>query len=262
MEEIPLQNHQKYVDLLLTILPFEKSWYAEKGVKNVRYVGNPLTGEVLSRITKKEFCQKHSLDETKPILALLPGSRRTEIERILPVLLDTAHYMLKRDMELQFVIPLASIRKFTEVQKIIEEAGKYDLLKREKLLIVKNETLEAVKAADAAAVTSGTATLETAIIGTPMAIVYKVSDFNFKILRHFISVEHIGLVNLIAGKKLAGEFIQNDFTAEHLGRELFRLLDSVENQKMREQLQKIKEKLGDGGASKKAAEAVLEALKN
>lgn len=251
---------KKYVDLLLAILPFEKDWYLEQGISHVEYVGNPLAREVHSALTKKEFCEKHNLDESKPIVALLAGSRHKEITKILPVLLETVAEMAERDAKIQFVIALAATRKIAEIEIAISEAKLNGLKLPETLFIVKNETREALNAADAAAVTSGTATLETAIIGTPMAIVYKTSMFNYKLLRPLISVEHFGLVNLIAQKRLAKELIQDDFTKETLAAELFRLLNAQENKKMRENLREVAEKLGKGGASKRAAEAILRIL--
>ncbi len=252
---------KKYVDLLLAILPFEKDWYAKQGISHVEYVGNPLAREVHSILTKKEFCEKHELDSAKPIVALLAGSRHKEITKILPTLLETVAEMSKKNAEIQFIIALAATRKIEEIESAIFAAKNKGLELPEKLFIVKGETHEALNASDAAAVTSGTATLETAIIGTPMAIVYKTSPFNYKLLRPLITVEHFGLVNLIAQARLAKELIQDDFTKDTLAAELFRLLEKDENQKMREKLREVSDKLGHGGASKRAAEAILRELK-
>lgn len=244
---------EKSVDLLLTILPFEKNWYEKQGIRHVEYVGNPTVREVHSNLTKEQFCAIHELDAAKPIIALLAGSRHKEIVRILPVLLETAALMEKQNAELQFVVALAANRKIAEV----EEAKTMAKNSPKNLTIVQNETHEALNASDAAAVTSGTATLETAIIGTPMAIVYKTSPLNYKLLRPLISVPHFGLINLIAEERLAKELIQDDFTPETLSDELFRLLEPAENQQMRGKLRETVEKLGRGGASKRAAGFIL-----
>ncbi len=225
------------VDLLLAILPFEKDWYAKREISHVQYVGNPLAGEVVSALTKKDFCAKHNLDETKPIIALLAGSRHKEIARILPPLLETAALMETKNKNLQFVVTLAPTRKLSEV----EEAKSVVRNLPRNLIVVKDETREALNASDAAAVTSGTATLETAILGAPMAIVYKTSALNYKLLRPIISVEHFGLINLIAGERLVEELIQDDFTPETLSAELFRLLEPAMNKKMRERLREVVE---------------------
>lgn len=250
-----VKNH---IDLLLTILPFEKDWYAKQGIYNVEYVGNPTVREVHSELTKEEFCAKHNLDAKKPIVSLLAGSRHKEIVRILPVLLETAAMMAEKNVEIQFIVPLARNRKHSEIEEAKQKAKLN--LNNVKLTIVQNETHEALNASDAAAVTSGTATLETGIIGTPLAIVYKSSALNYKLLRPLITVEHFGLINLIAEERLAKELIQDDFTPEILADELFRLLEPSENKKFREKLHAVTEKLGHGGASKRAAAAILENL--
>jgi lipid-A-disaccharide synthase len=251
---------ERSVDLLLTILPFEKNWYAEQNISHVEYVGNPLAGEVKSRLTKEEFCAKHNLNFHKPIVALLAGSRRKEIVRILPVLLETASVVAKKKSEIQFVVPLAATRSFAEVETAIAEAKKNGLQLPEILITVTGETYETLNASDAAAVTSGTATLETAIIGTPLAIVYKTSPFNYSLLRPLINVENFGLINLIARETVAKEFIQNEFTAENLSAELFRLLEKEENQKIRQRLNEVTKTLGAGGTAKRAAGIIVEFL--
>lgn len=251
---------KKYVDLLLTILPFEKDWYAEQDFHKVKYVGNPMAGEVQPKLTRKQFCKAHNLDDSKPIIALLTGSRGNEIREILPILLETACLMSQKNPDLQFVIPLASNRKKSEANAAITKIKEKGFEIPEKLIVTKEETYESVNAANVAAVTSGTATLETAILGTPMVIVYKVSKFTYAVFRLIVSVEHIGLVNLIAQRTLAKELVQNDFTAEKLCEELFCLLEVNENNKMRIELAEIKKRLGDGGTSQVAAEAILNEL--
>ena len=195
----------------MTILPFEENWYRTRGFEKVKYVGNPLANEVKSKLTRAQFCEKHKINSNKPIISLLPGSRSKEIVRILPILLETVGLMQKKSPELQFVIALAANRKITEAETAINQIQ----AKPHNLFIVQNETHEALNASDAAAVTSGTATLETAIIGIPFAIVYKTSAFNWKTIRPLISVEHFGLVNLIAEKRLVTELFQNDFYARN-----------------------------------------------
>ncbi len=248
---------EKYVDAVLTILPFEKDWYQKQGISHVEFVGNPTVREVHSNLTKEQFCAKHDLDPAKPVIALLAGSRHKEIVRILPPMLETAALMSEQNPVLQFVVALAGTRHTEEV----EEAKNKALKLPENLSIVKGETFEALNAADAAAVTSGTATLETALIGTPMAIVYKTSPLNYKLLRPLISVEHFGLINLIAEERLAAELIQDEFTPEALSAELFRLLEPAENKSMRERLKAVTDRLGQGGASKRAARFILNVIK-
>ncbi len=257
-----VRSVEKYVDLMLAILPFEKNWYARQGIRNVEFVGNPLAGEVKSNLTREEFCAKHNLDLAKPIVALLPGSRQKEIARILPPLLETAGLMSEENVALQFVVALASGSNRAEIGKLIEQAASKKSVLPKILKTIDGETREVLNAADAAAVTSGTATLEAAIIGVPMAIVYKTSKFNYAALRPLINVEHFGLINLIAGERIAKEFIQGDFTKEKLSAELFRLLEPENNLQTRKILKEVVETLGRGGASKRAAQAILNFLQS
>jgi lipid-A-disaccharide synthase len=241
---------RKYVDLMITILPFEKDWYKSRGIANVEYVGNPLATEVRPDMGKQEFCAKHELDPERLIIALLPGSRRKEISRILRVMLEACEQISKSRPEIQFVIAAADGQNAATIRQIAGSAWK----------VVVRETYELLNSANAAAVTSGTATLEAAIIGTPMAVVYKTSQLNYALLRPLISVEHFGLVNLTAGKRISKELIQDDLTPESLSAELFKLLDPEQNEQSRAELAEATEKLGHGGASKRAAEAILRAL--
>jgi lipid-A-disaccharide synthase len=245
-----VRSIRKYVDLVITILPFEKEWYASKGVDKVEYVGSPLATEVYPNSTKSDFCNRHGLNCKRPVIALLPGSRRKEIVRILPLMLAARKKIGLERPDIQFILAAANDKS----AGVIKDIG-YDNIE-----MVVGETYDALNAADAAAVTSGTATLETAIIGTPMAVVYKTSALNYSLLRPLISVEHFGLVNLIAGKRIAEELIQGDLTADRLASELLRLLDPIRNAEARAELAVAIEKLGHGGASKRAAEAILRLL--
>lgn len=249
---------KKYVDLVIAILPFEKDWYANHGVTHVEYVGNPLAGEVQAKLSKEDFCRKHDLSSERPIVTLLPGSRHKEIVRILPVMLEAAVLMSAKLPGIQFVIALASNHDQKDVEKTISAMKDRGFTP---LTIVENETYDALNASDAAAITSGTATLEAGIIGTPMAIVYNSSALNYRLLKPLISVDHYGLINLIAGERVAKELIQKDFTAGTLADEIIRLLEPAENALMRERLRQAADKLGQGGASKRAAKAILRLIK-
>lgn len=256
-----VRNIRRNVDLLLTILPFEKDWYAERGFSKAEFIGHPLVGEVRAKFGREEFCRKHDLNSANPIIALLPGSRRKELTRILPPMLEAAAILFEKNPNIQFVITVAPTRKREEIDEIVDNGREKKLKLPEKIVVVENETREALVAADAAAVASGTATLETALIGTPLVVCYKVSAHNWHTLRHLISVPHYGLVNLIAGERLATELIQNDLTAEKLSAELEKLLEPENNQKLRRRLNEITTTLGAGGASTKAARAILRELK-
>ncbi|MGB7070734.1 MAG: lipid-A-disaccharide synthase [Pyrinomonadaceae bacterium] len=252
---------RKYVDLLITILPFEKDWYEQRGVGHVEYVGSPLAMEVHADSSKEDFCRRSGLDPTRPIITLLPGSRHKEIIRILPVLLKVSALMASKDRRIQFIVAIASERNELDAKQAINSATARGILHPEVLIVAKGETYNALNASDAAAVTSGTATLETGIIGTPQVIVYKSSVVNYMLMRPLISVEHFGLINLIAGKRVAQEMIQGGFTPEAVSGELFRLLEPETNAQMRRKLKEAAETLGHGGASMRAAKAILKVIR-
>ena len=246
------------VDLMLVILPFEKEWYERRGVARVEFIGHPLAGEVRARYGREEFCRRHRLDPSKPVIALLPGSRRKEFERIFPLMLDAAARITREHAGAQFVVALAARRTREEAEALMQGLGPSV---REGLRVVEGETREALAAADASAVCSGTATLEAALTETPLVVVYKESFLNWHLLGSLINVEHYGLVNLIAGERVAPELFQNDFTGERLASELLALLDSERNAEVRARLREATSKLGAGGASLRAADAVLRAVR-
>ncbi len=255
-----LRNIKRDVDLVLTILPFERSWYTKRGVNHVEFVGHPLVGEVRARFGREEFCRLHSLDPAKPIIALLPGSRKKELQRILPSMLDAAALLQRERSDLQFVTAVAPSRAPEEALEILRD--RKDALQLEKnLTVVHGETREALQAADAAAIASGTATLEGALLNTPMVIVYKESRVNWHVLGSLITAEHYGLVNLIAGERLVTELMQDDLNGVRLAAELNQLLDDTRNSALREQLRKVTLQLGEAGASTRAAGRILLALK-
>jgi len=247
------------VDLLLSILPFEKEWYAARGMTQVEYVGHPLTGEVCAQYGREEFCRRNELDQSRPIVALLPGSRHKELVRILPPMLDAASLISSERSDVQFVVVIAANRDPNEANKILA-SGAYASSLEDSLRIIHHGTREALGAADVAAVASGTATLEAALLGTPLVVVYRESAINWHTLGSLITAEHYGLVNLIAGRRLATELIQGELNGESLARELLALLDPDRNASMRAELKEVTQKIGDPGASTRAARAILNFL--
>jgi lipid-A-disaccharide synthase len=256
-----VRSIRRDVDLLLGILPFEPSWYQQRGVTHVEFVGHPLTGEVHPRYGRAEFCRRNRLDESRPIIALLPGSRRKELERILPPMLEAAERISLARPATQFVLVIAPSRTATEVAALINEARLRGTSLPETLRISEHETREALAASDAAAVASGTATLEAALVGTPLVIVYKESALNWHTLGRLIHAEHFGLVNLIAGERVVTELMQDELTGDRLAKELLSLLDEERNRKARAELARITALLGAGRASRRAAAAVLRAVR-
>lgn len=256
------RNIRRDVDLLLAILPFEPAWYAARGISHVEFTGHPLTGEVKARYGREEFCRRHELDAARPVIALLPGSRHKELLRILPHMIEATKTIRQARPEAQFVVALAPNRSTEEARAIIDAAlGANDTNRPNSIRIAQHETREALAAADAAAVASGTATLEAALLQTPLVVVYKESFINWNTLGRLINTEHYGLVNLVAGERLAPELMQHDFTGETLAAELLNLLDPPSNAATRRRLRAATSGLGAGGASRRAAEAILRVIR-
>jgi lipid-A-disaccharide synthase len=175
-------------------------------------------------------------------------------------MLDATAVISRKRKDVQFILVVAPSRKVEEAKDMIDarvDAGELN----SRLKIVHHETRDALAAADVAAVASGTATLEAALLETPRVIVYRESPINWHTLGRLITVEHYGLVNLVAGEQVATELMQNDLTGARLADELLRLLEPERNQKMREVLARVAHQLGEGGASEKAALAVLKEIK-
>ena len=252
---------RRNVDLLLSILPFEKEWYEDRGIEQVEFVGHPLVGQVSARYDRDEFCRQTKLDSKLPIISLLPGSRRKEVERILPPMLEAAALISARHPEVQFVVVVAPSRSSEELRNIVRAQRATPLPLPSCLHIVSAQSREALAASDVAAIASGTATLEAALLGTPMVIVYKESMINWHTLGRLITIDHYGLVNLVAGERVATELMQDDLNGERLASELLSLLDGKRNEVMRKRLNEVAHQLGEGGASERAAEHILAALR-
>lgn len=242
-----VNNIKRDVDLLLSILPFEVDWYRARDVEHVEFVGHPLAGEVKASFGREEFCRRNDLDPGRPIVSFLPGSRIKELQRILPPMLDAIAQLRNVRPEIQPVVVVAPSRSVDEVRGISSTHVK----------LIEQQTREAVAASDAAVIASGTATLEAALLETPMIVVYKESPINWHTLGRLITVSHFGLVNLVGGKEIATELMQDDLTGDNIVNELLKLLEPATNQTVRELLSDVRQKLGEPGASERAAESIL-----
>jgi lipid-A-disaccharide synthase len=238
------------VDLLLSILPFEKAWYREKGIRHVEYVGNPIISRTEPTATREDVFRKYGLENEK-LIALLPGSRNKEIKRHLPVMLEAAKLIRKEFPTIQFVVPLAGEAARMQIEEITRSSDSVGAV------IIEGDTINLLAAADVAAVASGTATLEAGIVGTPMAVVYRIPAIDYRVLKPFVSAPHIALINLIADRPIVKELIQNEFTAEKLAAEIVRLLDPEVNTEVRGELNSAVALLRSTDAPARAAEAVL-----
>ncbi|HEX7332379.1 MAG TPA: lipid-A-disaccharide synthase [Pyrinomonadaceae bacterium] len=239
---------ERDVDLLLSILPFEVDWYKAQNVGHVEFVGHPLSGEVKARYGREEFCRRNDLDPSRPIVSFLPGSRIKELQRILPPMLDAIEQLRTTRPDVQPVVVLAPSRTAEEIRA-------------QNIKLIQQQTREALAASDAAAIASGTATLEAALLETPMVVVYKESAINWHTLGRLIKVPHFGLVNLVAGKEIAKELMQDQLLGENLAHEILKLLEPETNKSMRAALRDVAHKLGDPGASQRAAEQILKSIR-
>ena len=245
-----------HVDRLLSILPFEKDWYSSRGVEHVDFVGNPTVSEMPRPISQLDARSALGESTQNPLVALLPGSRQKEVLRILPTMLSAAKAMLDRDPNLQFLIAMAPSRKEEEIAECLRRARLDASAFGSSLKSVFGRTHEALAAADVAAVASGTATLEAGVIGTPLAVVYRSTTLNYLLLRPLVSIDNFGLVNLVAGKSLAKEMLQFDFTSEALAEELQRLLQPDVNRVFRNELREAMSKLVSESPSEVAARSI------
>ncbi len=240
---------KKVVDKMLVIFPFEKSFYQKYGLQ-VEYVGNPLLDAIKDEehLSKESFYKQFGLSQ-KPIIALLPGSRKQEVSRILSVMLQVVPLF----KEYQFVI--AGVPSLGE-----EFYNKY--LSDESVSVIFNETHQIVHHADAALVTSGTATLETALLETPQVVCYAGGYVSYQIARRVITVKYISLVNLIMDKPVVTELIQNNLNVSKLSHELDLILNNKNyRQQQLDNYSRLRKVLGGNGASAKAAEAITKMLK-
>lgn len=253
------RNIKRDVDLVLSILPFEKDWYAERGIDQVEFVGHPLAGEVEAAYGREEFCRLVDLDPSRPIVSLLPGSRLKELQRILPAMLDAAVVISKRRPDIQFVLVVAPSRSVSEADSVLANHPAAVEL-HSKLRVVHHQMRETLAASDVTAIASGTATLEAALLGTPMVVVYKESAINWHILGRLINIDNYGLVNLIARKRIAPELMQSELTGQRLAENVMLLLETNAGAEMKKQLEEVAHNLGEGNASERAAEKIVKAL--
>ena len=235
------------VDRVAVILPFEEEFYQRFGL-SVEYVGHPLMDLPLPGGSKKRIREALGISHEKgPILGLLPGSRAEEVVKMMPAMIGAAEIISRYYPRLHCVLPLASTVREDVVKPYVENAT-IDVT------IGRSDTRELLKIADVALVASGTATLEAAIMETPMIITYKVSGLSYILGRFLAKVSHIGLVNLIAGRTVVPELIQGEATAFRLAEEALAILkNNGLRAEMKRQLRSIREQLGQGDASRKIA---------
>jgi len=238
---------QQLVERILCIFPFEEKFYREAGVP-VDFVGHPLVDSVRPHRTREQFLAFHALDAEKPVVTLLPGSRPGEVAHNLPRILEACE-LLQRERECQYV--LAAAPGITE--ELLGDHAWANLAVR----LAPGETYEALAASDCSIVSSGTATVEAALLGAPMVVVYRVSPATAFLARRLVRLPFFSMVNLIAEKRVVPELIQDDFTPQAVADQARWLLDSPEaREQMRRDLAEVSAKLGPRGAIERASDII------
>ena len=248
-----MQTMKRIADRVLVIFPFEEQIYRDAGVP-VEWVGHPLLDLTPPSQSRDAFLRGVGLDPQRPLLALLPGSRRNELRMILPDLARAAVLIRRQVPDVQFLVaraPHLDDRLF-EPLGLLEEDGA-------SAVVLPARADDVLRAADAAVVASGTVTVQAALHECPMVVVYRLSSLTYRLGKPFVHVDTYAMANLVAGKRVVPELIQDAFSPEAVAREAVRLLtDEAYVEGMRSELHAVKGKLGDRGASRRAARAVLE----
>ncbi|HXN05722.1 MAG TPA: lipid-A-disaccharide synthase [Nitrospiria bacterium] len=245
---------RRLVSQMLVILPFEEEIYRKAGVP-VEYVGHPLIEEIAPFYDKPSLKKEFGLDPDRPVIGLCPGSRESELGKLLPVMLASAKILRKGIPRLQFLLPVAPTFTLDNIQR---RMGR-DL---EHVRPVKGDSSRVMAACDVIMVASGTATLQAAIIGVPMVVIYKVSRFTYWIGKFLLKIKQISLVNIISGDTIVTELIQDEANPDRISHEIKTLLNDhhIRNGMLRK-LGKLRHILGERKASVRAAESVLRLLK-
>jgi lipid-A-disaccharide synthase len=254
----------RYVDRMVVIFPFEEDFYRQQGVP-VTFVGHPFMETLPDLPPREDLMREWGLDPKRLTLALLPGSRGSEIERHLPTMLAAAKLIKEAIPEVQFLLPLASTAPRDLVEGMVEESlgegarGRRPL--PPPLKIIPGQAYAALKAAHLAVVASGTVTVEAALAGTPAVIIYRLAPLTYQVARLLIRVEHIGMANLLAEEGLFPELIQHDLTSERLAREVLGWIREPQRlESLRQGLARVVERLGPPGASQRAAQVALDLI--
>jgi lipid-A-disaccharide synthase len=241
------------IDHMAVIFKFEKAYYERANIP-VSFVGHPLVDKVVNTRPKQEVKLQLGLSKTAPVIGLFPGSRCIEIDRLLPLMLETARQMSQKNPQLEFVLPVATALDFDAIRRQCE-ASKLNIV------LTRDDIYDLISCCDAIISCSGTVTLEIALLDVPMCIVYKMSPLSYQVLRHLVTIPHIGLVNIVAGKSVVREFLQAEATAENISDEMFRLIENPDyRQRIKDDLFLVREILGSGDGSGKMAKLVLSFL--
>ena len=244
---------RKWVDTALVIFPFEEEFYKEYGVRT-KFVGHPMLDEITPDVNRETLRADLMHSNTKKLIGLMPGSRMSEVRAILDPLIEVADLIRAKRPDVSFVIPVAPHMPQAE---ILASVGPRDFIK-----VIKGGSHKVMAANDFLITKSGTSTLEAAIIGTPMIIVYKTASLSYIIPRLMANVRFAGLPNLIADREIAIEYLQRDFKPEYVAETALELLgNQLTLEKKRHEMEEVKKSLGEPGAGERAAEYIIERVK-
>jgi lipid-A-disaccharide synthase len=249
-----VKDYGKVIDMMAVIFPFETAYYDAESVP-VRYVGHPSVDKVHPRQSKAEDMAYFGLNEKKLVVGLLPGSRANEIKRMLPVMLAAAEKLQAGLPDIQFILPQADSIGDELLEAYMHQSPV-------KIIVIKNQPYDVIQCCDVVMTTSGTATLEIALLAVPMVITYKLAPVTYWLGRWLVKTPFIGLPNIVLGKAIVKELIQHEASADNLAAEVNRILtDNAYADEMRANLSQVKEQLGQGGGSKNMAQLAMEMLK-
>lgn len=238
------------VNRMAVIFPFEVPLYEKAGVA-VSFVGHPLLDLVDISMSRTEAAISFKLDPSTKIIGLFPGSRKSEIERILPTILASAVLLKQQYPDLQFVLPRASTLGDNDILPRLAEYGI-------EVTITHDRIHELIRACDAIISVSGTVTLEIALIGTPMVIIYKLAPITYQAAKRLVKIEHIGLCNIVAGETVVQELIQHEASPAKISSEIEKILeDTLYADEMKRKLSSVRSQLKSGGASENVAKLAL-----
>lgn len=240
-------------DKIAAIFPFETEVYLQAGA-DIEFVGNPLLDAVKPQMEEGEARRFFQVEPERPAVLLLPGSRRQEIEKLLPVMLESAAKIHQEDGRIQFFLPLAP----TISEEIIRGMlNKYGVRPQ----VTNSYTYDLMRIADAAVAASGTVTLEAALLGLPSVVLYKMEAVSYFIARRLIDLPNVSLPNIIMGERVLPELLQSDANADNVKNEVMRLLRGAKDgEAIRGRLQCVKKKLGGPGAARRVAELILKTI--
>jgi lipid-A-disaccharide synthase len=244
----------KLIDMMAVLFPFEEKFYRNANVP-VTFVGHPLVDETRPNKTPAECFAEYRLEPEKKLVGLFPGSRKGEIKRVLPVLLESAELIKQQHKDVQFILPVASTLSIDFIQPYIKNHLHLDIR------VIKDRSYNIMQICDAIMTASGTATLEIALMGIPNTIVYRIAPLSYFILKRMITIDKIGLVNIVAEKDIIMEFIQHDAVPVKIAAEMDRLLvDENYRAGMVYEMTKVREKLGKKGGSNNIAQLAYDML--